>query len=119
MGAVLYGALLSALHGARVCEAEGLDIDQLATGLAAGDMDTIAAAVQDMLARIPAGRYGDSLGTLQTGADGAEQMLDHAREMGLDDAFAVYVDSALRRGIDAGLGDQDVAALIEVLRKSE
>jgi 3-hydroxyisobutyrate dehydrogenase-like beta-hydroxyacid dehydrogenase len=116
MGAVLFGALLGALHGAQICQVEGLGVDTFAARLAAADMRTIAAAVQDMLDRVHARRYGDTQGSLQTGAESATQLLEHARATGIDTAFPAYAEAALGRAVEAGLGDQDVAALIQVLR---
>jgi len=116
MGAVLFGALLGALHGAQVCEAEGLSISLFATRLREADMATVVAAVEDLLKRIETERYGETQAPLQTGADGAKQQLQHARDTGIDLGFPGYVARAFRRGVDAGLGDQDVAALIKVLR---
>ncbi len=116
MGAVLFGALLGALHGAQICAVEGLPIDSFATRLRKEDMATIGEAVHDLLERIEAGQYSDTQGPLQTGADGAEQMLQHAQETGVDPSFPEYVAGAFRRGMDAGLGHEDVAALIKVLR---
>jgi len=116
LGSLLYGALLGALHGARICEVEGLGIDEFATRLAEADMSTVSAAVQDLLERVHADRYDQSQATLRTAADGAEQLLHHARETGIELGFPEYVAEALRRGMKAGLGDEDTAALIKVLR---
>ena len=49
-------------------------------------------------------------------ADGAGQPLQHAQETGIDPSFSEYVAGAFCRGVDAGLGHEDVAALIKVLR---
>ena len=117
MGGVLYGALLGAVHGARICEVEGVSVGLLARMMADGDLATISAAVLDLLERIDADRYGDSQGTLATGADGAEQMLEHARATGIDSEFAVCAAAVFRRGVEAGLGGEDPAALIKLLRE--
>ncbi len=116
MGSVLYGALLGALHGAQVCEVEGLSISFFANRLREADMATVVGAVEDLLERIEAERYGETQGPLQTGADGAEMQLQHALDTGIDLGFPSYVAGTFRSGMDAGLGDQDVAALIKVLR---
>jgi 3-hydroxyisobutyrate dehydrogenase-like beta-hydroxyacid dehydrogenase len=117
MGAVLYGALLGAVHGARVCEVEGVSVGLFARMMADGDLATISAAVLDLLDRIAAERYGESQGTLGTGADGAEQMEEHARATGIDSEFAGCVAAVFRRGVEAGLGGEDPAALIKLLRR--
>lgn len=116
MGAVLFGALLGGLHAAQVCEVEGLPLDLFATRLREADMATIAGAVDDMLRRIETGRYDEPDAPLGTGADGAEQLLRHARDTGIDREFPVYAAGAFGRGVEAGLGREDVAALIKILR---
>ncbi len=118
MGAVLYGSLLSAAHAALICEAEGLDVDQFATRLDEHDMPTIAGAVNDLLRRIADGRFDETQGSLRTGADGAEQMLTHALEAGLDPRFPQYVASMHRQAVEAGLGEKDESAVIEIMRAS-
>ena len=119
MGSIIYGSYLGALHGARVCEVEGLGIDAFATRLGQVDMQTIGAGIIDLLKRVQSDRYDESQATLQTGADGAEQLLLHARRTGLDQEYPECSAAMFRRGIDAGLAEEDVAALIKVLRTPE
>lgn len=114
MGAVLFGALLGGLHAAQVCEVEGLPLDLFATRLREGDMATIAGAVDDLLRRIEAGRYDEPDAPLRTGADGAGQLLRHACDTAIDPEFPAYAAGAFGRGVEAGLGGEDVAALIKI-----
>jgi len=118
MGSVLWGALLGALHGARICEVEGLAIDQFAQRLNKRDMDTINGAVQDILNRIKEDRYDESQGTLNVAADAAERLLQHAYEAKINTDFPHYAATTLKKGIDAGLGHEDMAAFIKILRGS-
>ena len=117
MGAVLFGALLGALHATQMCEVEGLPLDLFAARLREVDMATVAGAVDDLLHRIEAARYEEPEGPLRTAADGAEQLLQHARNTGIDARFPAFVAEAFGRGMEAGLGREDVAALIQVLRR--
>ena len=116
MGAVIYGAILGAVHGAQICEVEGLPISLFATRLREADMATVAGGVDDLLERIETERYGEPQRPLQTAADGAEQQLQHARDTGLDLSFSACFAEAFRRGMGAGLGHEDAAALVKVLR---
>ena len=119
MGSVLWGALLGALHGARICEVEGLTMDQFTERLIKSDMDTIIGAIEDILNRIKEGRFDHSQGTLNVAADGAERLLQHAYEANLNTDFPKYAATTLKKAIDAGLGDEDMAAFIKVLRGRE
>ncbi len=116
MGSVLWGSLLGALHGARICEVEGLAVDQFAERLIKSDMETISGAIQDVLKRINEERFGESQGSLNVAADGAERLLKHAHEAGINADFPKYAATTLRQAIEAGLGDEDMAAFIKVLR---
>lgn len=113
---VTYGALLGAIHGARVCEVEALRVDDFASRLQADDMPTIGVAVKELGERIQANQYDESQATLRTYAVAAEQFLQHARDSRIDTNFPVYVSGTLQKGMNAGLGGDDLAALIKVLR---
>lgn len=117
-GAVFGAALLGALQAALMCEAAGLDVGIFAQRMRSADMATVASMVDDLLTRIHEERYGDSRATLATGAAGIAQVLQHARDAQIYDDVAALVDQVFRMGMDAGLGDQDPAALIKVLREA-
>ena len=114
-GAFLDGALLGALHGAHICEAEGLRVDEY-TSILAEVLPTIGADIKRLGERIQEDRYDGSQSTLRTYAIAAEQLVQQARESGMDPSFPTYASGALQRGMDAGLGGEDLAALIKVLR---
>jgi 3-hydroxyisobutyrate dehydrogenase-like beta-hydroxyacid dehydrogenase len=115
MGSIMFGVLLSALHSARICEVEGLHVDEF-TGMVAEFMVTVGGAVQDLGERIQEERYSEPQSSLQTYADGAEQLLKQAHESQIDSDFPAYASKTLQKGMDAGLGNEDLAALIKVLR---
>ncbi len=110
--------MIAALYGAQIHDAETLSIDLYAGRLREADVATIGGRGNDLLTRVETGRYGETQGPLRIGAVGAEQQLQHARHTGIVLSFPAYAASAFRRGMDAGLGYADVAALIEVLPDS-
>ncbi len=115
MTSFFYGAFVSMIHGARICEVEGVRTDRLADMLIEF-MPIINETVEWLGSRIQADDYGEPHGTVRTGALGAEALLQQARESGIDTSFAEFVARFFQRGVEAGLGDQDAAAMIKVLR---
>jgi len=116
MGSILFGALLGALNGVQICQEEGIDLEFFANRLLEGDMDTISSGVQDLLKRIKNEKYDESQGLLTVGADGVEHMLAYAKLRGLHTEFSEYLVKAFSQAIDAGLGGEDMAAMIKVWR---
>jgi 3-hydroxyisobutyrate dehydrogenase-like beta-hydroxyacid dehydrogenase len=114
-GSALYGALLGALHGIRICEVEDLDVGEFGSMLAEF-MPTVGEAARDLAVRVQEERYGESQATLQTAADGAQQLLKQAHDSQINPDFPAYSARTLQKGMDSGLGSQDMAALIKVLR---
>jgi 3-hydroxyisobutyrate dehydrogenase-like beta-hydroxyacid dehydrogenase len=115
MTAFYYGAFVSMLHGARICEVEGIRADKLADMLVQF-MPLINETVEWLGSRIQADDYGDAQATVRTGALGAEALLQHARESGIDTSFPEFVVGLFRKGMQAGLGDEEGPAMIKVLR---
>jgi 3-hydroxyisobutyrate dehydrogenase-like beta-hydroxyacid dehydrogenase len=117
IGSGMFGVLLSALHSASICQVEGLDVKEV-TGMLAEYLPYLAEAVQDLGERIQEQRYGQPQASLQIYASGAEELLKHARESAIDPAFPSYAYHTLQKGMDAGLENEDLAALIQVLNGS-
>jgi 3-hydroxyisobutyrate dehydrogenase-like beta-hydroxyacid dehydrogenase len=111
-GSVLFGAYLGALHTARICQAEGIDMQIMLNSLKTADLPTFNAAVLDMLARIENKNYDEPEATIETGAGGAEMLLEHARSAGINTDFPDFVFRILREGVKKEIQKKDMAALI-------
>ena len=112
----VFGALLGALHGARVCEVEGLRVDEFGSMLAEL-VPVVGTEVKHLGERIQAGRYSDSQATLRTYAAAAARLVELARDARINADFPAYAAGAFGRGVDAGYGTEDLSALIKVLRQ--
>jgi hypothetical protein len=77
----------------------------------------IGTEVKHLGERIQAGRYGDSQAALRTYAAAAARLVELSREARINADFPAYAAGAFGRGIDAGYGTEDLAALIKVLRQ--
>jgi 3-hydroxyisobutyrate dehydrogenase-like beta-hydroxyacid dehydrogenase len=109
------GGLLGALHGARICEVEGLRVDVFG-GMLGSFVPVLAGVLHDVGARIQENRFDDSHAALKTYATAAARLVRQARESRIDGEFPAFVDRVCRRGMAAGLGGEDIAALITLLR---
>jgi 3-hydroxyisobutyrate dehydrogenase-like beta-hydroxyacid dehydrogenase len=113
----LFGAFLGALHGASICEAEGLRVDEFG-GMMADLAPVLGGEIRQLTGRIQADRYGESHSALRTYAAAAARLVQQARERRLDSRFPAYASEMLEDGVKAGLGDEDLAALIHVMRRA-
>ena len=112
----MLGMIVGVVSGARVCEAENIplsDYSKLLTAL----MPTSVQEAQRIAKRIAAGDLRETEAALRTWAGGVDHIIESARSGGGSDEFPVFVKRLFQRAIDAGYGDYDVAALIEILRK--
>lgn len=101
-------------HAARLCEAEGADVDLLgklcAHGPRAPERFEIIARNAFALNALHDG------GSLDVWADVVDRIRDQAQAAGINADLPEFLSRLYRRAADAGHGAEDVAALIKVLR---
>jgi 3-hydroxyisobutyrate dehydrogenase-like beta-hydroxyacid dehydrogenase len=117
LGSIMFGVLLGALHSVRICQIEGLDVKEV-TSMLAGYLPYLGETVEDLGERVQEERYGQPQASLQIYASGAGELLKHARQSTIDQAFPNYVYQTLQQGIAAGLGNKDLAAMIQIMKES-
>jgi 3-hydroxyisobutyrate dehydrogenase-like beta-hydroxyacid dehydrogenase len=110
------GAYLGAIHGARICEAEGLSVRGFGEMLAEL-APMLGGEIKHINERIASDSFDGSHATLQTYAGAARRLLQHAKGSSINTSFPSYAASILELGEREGLGQQDLAALITVIRK--
>lgn len=101
---------LAALHGANLCESEGVSVASLAGMFPEGYPARRLAAV------IQSGEFGDPGATLDVWDSALQRIRGQARDAGINGEVPDLISSWFRRAIAAGHGEEDVAAVIEVLR---
>ena len=108
------GKFVGFAHAARICEAEGVGLDQFASIFPEGEP---ARELADM---VHADNY--ALGDIHPGASvrvwkGVVQlMLDHAQKSGINNEIPNFMSALFKRTMDLGYGEEDVAALVKALR---
>ncbi|MBC8134615.1 MAG: NAD(P)-dependent oxidoreductase [Fibrella sp.] len=112
----LYGALIGFFHGALICEAEGFSVDTYGSIIA-----SVAPSFGEFMkhegAVIQSGDYAISQSPLRISVGATERILQTAHATGISTAFPALASDILRRAADAGLGDEELAATIKVLRQ--
>lgn len=111
----VFGALLGTLHGTRICEVEGLHVDEFGS-MVAELVPVIGREVKQLSERIHAGHYDGSQAALLTYAAAAVRLVQQARDSGINPEFPAFSSAILHKGVNAGFGSEDLAALIKVLR---
>lgn len=104
------GSIIGALHGANICQAEGIGADVLASMILKGDAGRAAAKV------IHAGSYAETGATIRTWAKAAATIRQHARDLGINDEVPGFILGLHERALAQGLGEEDIAAIVKVLR---
>lgn len=108
------GLYIGVVHGANICETEGVGLDVLASIASHGERPREIAEI------IHAGAF--DLSSLHSGAsldvwEGVVRRLQtHARDAGSNAELPDFLAGIYRRALDAGYGNEDIAALIKALR---
>lgn len=101
---------LAALHGANVCEAEGVSVRALA------DMFPEGYPARRLALVIDRGDFADPGATLTVWEAALRRVQRQARDAGINSEVPDLISGLFNRAIAAGLGDEDVAAVVKVLR---
>jgi 3-hydroxyisobutyrate dehydrogenase-like beta-hydroxyacid dehydrogenase len=107
---------LGLVHAALICESEGVRRDQLASVL----VDSLPSDVEEIA------HLGDALQKDSFDSPGAsidvysnilDRILSQARDRNIDSRIPEFANSVYKEGVDAGFGDEEVVALIKLLRR--
>ncbi|TIC85999.1 NAD(P)-dependent oxidoreductase [Crenobacter intestini] len=109
------GGLIGALHGALICEAEGLPVDAFCAQLA--ELSPILGGdVRHLGATLARGEFDAPYASLKTWSAAITRLRVHAESSGINADFPSFAAALFERGVAAGYGAQEVSALIKVLR---
>ncbi len=103
-----YGLFLGVIHGVRVCESEGVPLDQYA---ALADEGSRSKWLLDIVA---SGRFDNRQNTLAVWYAALRRIQEQAREAGLSCEIPDLAAAFFERAITAGYGEEHVAALVKV-----
>jgi 3-hydroxyisobutyrate dehydrogenase-like beta-hydroxyacid dehydrogenase len=105
-----YGRFLATTHAALLCESEDVSVSDFAN-LFEKDSTTHYHA-----STIDSGDFENCTATLQVWRSALKHIQTQARESGINTDFPDYVDGLFGKAVAAGYGNENVMALIKVLR---
>ena len=111
----IYGTTIGFVHGARIAEAEGFRVDAYAA-LVAQIAPSFAGFLKYEGDVIQSGDYTASQSPLRISVEATERIARAARERGINDEVPSFIAGLFARADKAGYGDQEIAALIKLLR---
>jgi 3-hydroxyisobutyrate dehydrogenase-like beta-hydroxyacid dehydrogenase len=111
----IYGTLLGFMHGARIAEHEGFDVADYGR-IVAGIMPTFAGFLQHEGSVIQSGDFKISQSPMRISVEATQRILQTAQEAGINTEFPAFAAGLFKRADAAGLGGEEIAALIKLLR---
>lgn len=111
----VYGAMLGFVHGATIAQAAQLDVARYGA-IVRAIAPSFGAFFQHEGNVIQAGDFAITESPLRISVDATARLLDSARATGLNIEFPAFVAGMFGRASRAGLGGEEVAALIKVMR---
>lgn len=115
VAAYFAGGLLGALHGALICEAEGLPVAKVCAQFS--ELSPILGGDVTHLGKtLASGDFAHPYASLKTWSAAISRLTGHAADAGIDNRFPRFAADLFEEGVAQGLGQQEVSALIKVLR---
>jgi 3-hydroxyisobutyrate dehydrogenase-like beta-hydroxyacid dehydrogenase len=107
--------LLGFVHGARICEVEGVRVDEFGS-LLADTVSVLGGEVKRLGETIQAGKYENPQVSLGGWAAVTGRLMDLARDAQINSEFPTFASALFQKGISAGYDMEEVSSLIKVLR---
>ncbi|MEJ1127528.1 NAD(P)-binding domain-containing protein [Variovorax sp. CCNWLW225] len=112
----MFGAMSGFFHGVRICESEGLKVNEFSQMI--GAISPVLGEMIDAEGQaIHAGRYGEPESSMATCAGSGRLFVKQAREAKLDASFPDFMMGLFDRALGAGFANERLAAMIKVLRQ--
>lgn len=111
----VYGTTIGFIHGARIAETEGFGADKYGA-LVAGIAPSFAGFLKYEGEVIHSGDFTVSQSPLKISTEATQRIAKAARDSGINDEIPSFVAGLFERAQKAGYGDEEIAALIKILR---
>ncbi|MFP6741381.1 MAG: NAD(P)-binding domain-containing protein [Alphaproteobacteria bacterium] len=108
-----FGRFMAVSHAARMCESEGIGLDELAVMYPEDSFSRRYANV------IHASEFDKYTASLRIWESAVQRIRTQGRDAGINTDFPDYVARLFEKAIDAGYGEQHVMALVKILRDSQ
>jgi 3-hydroxyisobutyrate dehydrogenase-like beta-hydroxyacid dehydrogenase len=108
-----YGRFLAVTHAARICESEGVGMDEFAR------LFPRDPTVQSYATVIGTDEFENCTATLKVWRAALQRILEQGRDAGISTGFPDHVDKLMQRAEAAGYGEENVMAMVKVLREDQ
>lgn len=109
------GSLLGLVHGALICESEGVGVDLFGSTLVQQAMDTESSRRAQV---IHSGSFDDADATLGVYEKVVQRLRSQADDTRINGEIPEFISRTFERALAAGYSNEDVSALIKVLRSA-
>ncbi|TKH45420.1 3-hydroxyisobutyrate dehydrogenase [Paenibacillus terrae] len=111
----LFGSYLGFFHAARILESDGLRVDTFGAMIA--QISPVIGGVMKYESEfIQSGVYDKPQSSVNMSMVTVDLLMEQAREAGMNNEFPVFAQSLFKKALDAGYGEEEVCALIKVMR---
>lgn len=112
----VYGSILGFFHGARIMESEGLDVANYGR-VVNGISSTFGQFLQHEGEKVQEGDFSITQSPLSISVEAINRILQHARNSRISTAFPGFAAGLFAEAADAGYREEELAAMIKVLRQ--
>ncbi len=109
---------LGLIHGALVCESEDVSPELLASVIV-DSMPSDVEEIRHLGEVLQTGDFANPGASIGVYSGVLDRILEQARDASINAEIAEFADKLYKRGIAAGLEQQEVVALIKLLRKPQ
>ena len=102
---------IGAIHGANLCESENIGVDKFASVLPDGHLAKV------LVQTIHSNSFDTPEASMAVWGGVSNRIGAQARDAGISSEIPDFLSTLCKRGISAGLGGEDLAALIKVLKQ--
>jgi len=103
---------LGVIHGANICESEGIGADRYA------EMFAVGSIAREPVEIIHADRYDDPGATLAVWDGALQRIRTQAKDAGINSEVPDFISGFFKRGLAAGYGEEDIASIIKIMRET-
>lgn len=111
----LFGGMMGFFHGARVFQSEGIPVEALGQMILQVSPN-IGEMVKHSAGVIQQQQWQTPISSVKTCYNTVKLFMQHAQEAGITDELPRYMDPVFQKAIAAGYGDEELGAVIKVLR---
>lgn len=111
----LFGSYLGFFHAARILESDGLRIDDFGS-MIAHVSQVVGEVIKYESEVIQTGTYDNPQSSINMCMTTVELFMVQAQEAKINNEFPLFAQGLFKRALDAGYGNEELAALIKVIR---